>query len=152
MNELELDIGRKFGASCFYIYMFVRHNPNCTSIDIETETGLSSACIRTNLLKLEETSAIEGTLKLGHSRLRVFKEKGAHIIEEITRHKNRKLWSKTESKLMSLDKIRDLLKEGRKIRVTNFDGTDITARILKKAQTGKSRVKVQEVRKTWMIH
>lgn len=74
MSELEMEIGRTLGASCFFIYQTIKHNPGATSIDIEMETGLSKYCVLGNLKKLVETGVLNETLKPGHSRLKAYRE------------------------------------------------------------------------------
>lgn len=59
MSELEMEIGRTLGASCFFIYQTVKHNPNVTAKELECETGLSKTCIDNSLRKLYETGVLE---------------------------------------------------------------------------------------------
>lgn len=75
MNELEMEVGRLFGASSFYIYQFVKHNPNVTSLDIEIETGLSQGCVQSNLVKLRESKVLTYNLvkKRNGNKLHIYK-------------------------------------------------------------------------------
>jgi polyhydroxyalkanoate synthesis regulator protein len=50
---------------------------------------------------------------------------------EITRYKNRKLYSKELGTCVTLADIRELIQTQKKsVRITDFDGTDITAKTL----------------------
>jgi polyhydroxyalkanoate synthesis regulator protein len=50
---------------------------------------------------------------------------------EITRYKNRKLYSKELGTYVTLADIRELIQTQKKsVRITDFDGTDITAKTL----------------------
>jgi predicted transcriptional regulator len=74
MSELELEIGRTLGASCFLIYQFIKHNPGSTSRDIQIETGLSENCVWMSLNKLKEANVIRHKLRTGTSRVNEYKE------------------------------------------------------------------------------
>lgn len=62
MNELEMEIGRTFGASTFFIYQTIKHNPNVSAKDIAVETGLSETCIQAALVRLRESHVVKFTM------------------------------------------------------------------------------------------
>lgn len=67
---------------------------------------------------------------------------------EITRYKNRKLYSKELGNYVTLADIRDLIqKEKRSVTVTNFDGTDITATTLAQVLALTSNVPVSSLQR-----
>jgi polyhydroxyalkanoate synthesis regulator protein len=50
---------------------------------------------------------------------------------EIVRYRNRKLYNKNESKYLTLVSLRNKIKEGAEVKVTDYKtGTDITAKTL----------------------
>jgi polyhydroxyalkanoate synthesis regulator protein len=50
---------------------------------------------------------------------------------QITRYSNRKLYSKTDSTYLTLEALRDKIKTGATVKVTDHKtGTDITAKVL----------------------
>lgn len=59
MNELEMEIGRTLGASCFFIYQTVKANPNFSARDVQMETGLSENCVCSSLAKLRHSNVLE---------------------------------------------------------------------------------------------
>lgn len=59
MNELEMQIGRILGASCFFIYQTVKANPNFSARDVQIETGLSENCVCSSLAKLRLSKVLE---------------------------------------------------------------------------------------------
>lgn len=74
MNELELEIGRTLGSSCFFIYQFIKNTPGATSRDIQIETGLSEMCVWMSLKKLRTANVLQTKLKTGTSRVSEYKE------------------------------------------------------------------------------
>ena len=53
---------------------------------------------------------------------------------QITRYSNRKLYSKTDSRYLTLETLRDKIKAGVVVSVTEHDtGADITAKVLASA-------------------
>jgi predicted DNA-binding transcriptional regulator len=46
MNNLEVDIGRQYGASCFFIYQVIKSHSEIDLIALEAETGMSHRQIR----------------------------------------------------------------------------------------------------------
>lgn len=77
MSELEMEIGRTLGASCFFIYQFIKYNPGATSRDIQIETGLSENCVWMSLNKLKSANVLRTKLKTGTSRVSEYKENEA---------------------------------------------------------------------------
>jgi polyhydroxyalkanoate synthesis regulator protein len=53
-------------------------------------------------------------------------------MEEIVKYPNRKLYSKTQSRYVTLSDIKDVVNEGRLVQVLTKDGKNITAETLKK--------------------
>lgn len=58
MSELEIEIGRTLGASCFFIYQVIKDRRDFSVIDVEIETGLSNYCVWTNLKRMSEKNII----------------------------------------------------------------------------------------------
>ena len=64
MNELEIEIGRTLGPSCFFIYQTMKENSSFTLNEVMTETALSKngaeICVKklldTNILKRDRQS------------------------------------------------------------------------------------------------
>lgn len=61
MSEMEMILGRNFGASYFFVYQTIKHNPNITARHIEIETGLSESCVQKVLTVLRETNVVKYT-------------------------------------------------------------------------------------------
>lgn len=73
ISELEMEIGRTLGASCFLVYQFIKHNPGVTSNEIHIETGLSKNCVWTSLNKLKDTNVVKVREKLvGYNKNHLF--------------------------------------------------------------------------------
>lgn len=72
MTELEMEIGRLLGASAFFIYQTIKHNPGFTARDIEIETGLSENCVQKTLQRLRECKAVNFRLKPGTSKTQLY--------------------------------------------------------------------------------
>lgn len=58
MNEMEMEIGRNFGASAFYIYQTIKHNPKVSLKELEVETGMTDRQIKVHLKNLFECKII----------------------------------------------------------------------------------------------
>jgi predicted transcriptional regulator len=52
ITEKEMEIGRSFGATAFYIYQTVKCNPNSSLTQIEAETGMTDRRIKIYLKTL----------------------------------------------------------------------------------------------------
>ena len=63
LSEKELDVGRKFGTTCFFVYQLVKSFPNITRREVETETGLSHNSVYLSLKTLLELGLLERTKK-----------------------------------------------------------------------------------------
>lgn len=68
MSELEMEIGRNFGASCFYVYQTIKHNPGLDRLGLEVETGLSTNCVWKCLTILRDINAVNCKLKIAGNR------------------------------------------------------------------------------------
>jgi predicted transcriptional regulator len=73
MTELEVEIGRTLGSSCFFVYHFVKNNPGVTPRDIEIQTGLTWGTVRSILERLNESNILDRQLMKGKSRLMTYK-------------------------------------------------------------------------------
>lgn len=66
---------------------------------------------------------------------------------QIIRYKNRKLYSRTYSTYVTLADIRDIIREGRAVQVTDFETSeDITSQTLAQVLTVVSNVPVLSLR------
>jgi hypothetical protein len=68
MNELEMEIGRNFGSSCFFVYQAIKHQPGLDAIGIQVETGLSPTCVWKCLTILRETNIVNCSMKVAGNR------------------------------------------------------------------------------------
>lgn len=59
MNELEMELGRTLGASCFFVYQALKQSPSMSRRDIEMETGLSEVTVLRCINVLKETNVIK---------------------------------------------------------------------------------------------
>lgn len=57
MNDLEIEIGRTFGASAFFLYKILESNNRLTVRDLEMESGISDKALK-YLLKLMTDTGI----------------------------------------------------------------------------------------------
>jgi predicted transcriptional regulator len=62
ITENDLEVGRKFGASSFFIYQILKYRPHLTTIDLVIETGLSKSCINNSLSNLLASGLIDRKL------------------------------------------------------------------------------------------
>lgn len=62
VSELEMEIGRKLGASAFLAFQFIKHNPGSTPTDTKMETGLSECTVWTVLKKLRDSNVVTFTI------------------------------------------------------------------------------------------
>lgn len=58
MHDLELEIARTLGASCFLIHQYIKNNPNTTQREISMDTGLEVSTVNLQIKKLKETNVI----------------------------------------------------------------------------------------------
>jgi len=58
MSELELEIGRFFGGSSFFLYQVIKHNPKSSLKDLQIETGLSDRSLKDLLRYLTDSNII----------------------------------------------------------------------------------------------
>jgi DNA-binding MarR family transcriptional regulator len=58
VSEFEMEVGRKFGATAFFIYQALKCNPNSSIKDLEIETGMHEKIIRAHLKNMELTGLL----------------------------------------------------------------------------------------------
>lgn len=68
MSDLEMEIGRTFGSSCFFVYQAIKFNPGLDAVGIQAETGLSPTCVWKCLVTLREENFIRYNLKVAGNR------------------------------------------------------------------------------------
>lgn len=68
-------------------------------------------------------------------------------MEQIVKYSNRKLYSRTEHKHVSLKDIREMLVAGKNVNVIDHLGNDITSKTLSKVATTVENVPVSELTK-----
>lgn len=59
MSGKELEISRKFGASTFSIYFYVKSFPRSRSVDIEADLGISDKTVTRMLKTLQDNGIIK---------------------------------------------------------------------------------------------
>jgi predicted transcriptional regulator len=59
MNDLEIEIGRTLGASCFFIYHTMKQSSSFTLNEIMTETALSKNGAENCVKKLLDTNVLK---------------------------------------------------------------------------------------------
>lgn len=64
---------------------------------------------------------------------------------QIIRYKNRKLYSRTLSTYVTLGDIRDIIKQGKSVQVSDHEGSDITATTLAQVLTVTGNVPVYKI-------
>jgi predicted transcriptional regulator len=58
MNELEIEIGRTLGPSCFFVYQTLKHNSKLSLKDLEVESGMTDRQLKVILKNLIECGIV----------------------------------------------------------------------------------------------
>lgn len=77
MSELEIEIGKTLGASAFFVYQYVKHNPGATQNMICIDLGLSTETVHRVMINLVDTKVVTQLEKRSETRARKYKENEA---------------------------------------------------------------------------